>query len=117
MAITRAPTFVEKSRLMPGSTFVIGYDTAVRLFDDRFYPPYDAGADIESTETAWGVALSELRRNGCDFLVAGRATAQGFQTLDDLDVPDAYAGMLTQIPESAFRFDGSSTEIRESGAG
>ncbi len=30
--LTRAPTFVEKSRLFPGTTFVIGADTAERLF-------------------------------------------------------------------------------------
>ena len=113
LAVTRAPTFVEKSRLMPGSTFVIGYDTAVRLFDDRFYAAYDADADDKSTGTAWGVALSELRRNGCDFLVAGRASDRGFMTLDDIEIPASFAGMLKQIPESAFRFDGSSSEIRE----
>ncbi len=117
LVVTRAPTFVEKSRLMPGSTFVIGYDTAVRLFDDRFYPAYEADADVESTGTAWGVALSELRGNGCDFLVAGRASDQGFRTLADIDVPASFTGMLKQIPESAFRFDGSSSEIRKTTAG
>src|SRR5437667_1689719 len=30
--LTRAPTFVEKSRLFPGTTFVVGVDTAERLF-------------------------------------------------------------------------------------
>jgi nicotinic acid mononucleotide adenylyltransferase len=30
--LTRAPTFVEKSRLFPGTTFVVGADTAERLF-------------------------------------------------------------------------------------
>ena len=115
LAITRAPTFVEKSQLMAASSFVIGYDTAVRLFDDRFYPPYEADADVESTGTAWGVALAELRRNGGDFLVAGRKTDQGFKSLDDIDVPESFTGMLRQIPEAMFRFDGSSTEIRESG--
>src|SRR5262249_6541814 len=29
--LTRAPTFVEKSRLFPGTTFVVGADTAERL--------------------------------------------------------------------------------------
>ena len=29
--VTCAATFLEKARLMPGTTFVIGYDTAVRL--------------------------------------------------------------------------------------
>jgi hypothetical protein len=30
--LTRAPTFLEKSRLFPGTTFVVGADTAERLF-------------------------------------------------------------------------------------
>src|SRR5215831_14178359 len=35
--LTRAPTFVEKSRLFPGTTFVIGADTAERLVAARYY--------------------------------------------------------------------------------
>src|SRR5215469_16017810 len=35
--LTRAPTFLEKSRLFPSTTFVIGADTAERLFGPRYY--------------------------------------------------------------------------------
>jgi hypothetical protein len=35
--LTRAPTFVEKSRLFPGTTFVVGADTAERLFGAQYY--------------------------------------------------------------------------------
>src|SRR5207253_10796815 len=35
--LTRAPTFLEKSRLFPGATFVIGADTAERLVARRYY--------------------------------------------------------------------------------
>src|SRR5258708_9641995 len=35
--LTRAPTFVEKSRLFPGTIFVVGADTADRLFWARHY--------------------------------------------------------------------------------
>src|SRR5437660_3889666 len=35
--LTRAPTFVEKSRLFPGTTFVVGADTAERLFGPKYY--------------------------------------------------------------------------------
>src|SRR5713101_3806852 len=35
--LTRAPTFVEKSRLFPRTTFVIGADTAERLVAPKYY--------------------------------------------------------------------------------
>src|SRR6266446_8539193 len=35
--LTRAPTFVEKSRVFPSTTFVIGADTAERLFGPKYY--------------------------------------------------------------------------------
>lgn len=34
--LTNAPTFVEKSKLFPGSTFVIGFDTATRIVDPKY---------------------------------------------------------------------------------
>ena len=37
LELTRAPTFVEKSRLFPGATFVVGADTAERLFGPKYY--------------------------------------------------------------------------------
>ena len=110
--ISRAPTFVEKSRLMPDSTFVIGYDTAVRLFDDRYYPPYEPETDPDDTGSATLAAMSEIRRNGCAFVVAGRITDAGFKTVNDLDVPDGYGALLQEIPGDAFREDISSTELR-----
>ncbi len=110
--ISRAPTFVEKSRLMPGSTFVIGYDTAVRLFDDGYYPPYEPQTDPGDTGSATLAAMSEIRREGCAFVVAGRLTDAGFKTVKDLDVPDGYEALLQEIPASLFREDISSTELR-----
>ncbi|MBI4304926.1 MAG: hypothetical protein HY678_01275 [Chloroflexi bacterium] len=112
VAVTRAATFVEKTRLMRDTTFVVGVDTAVRLFDERFYPPYDASRDPDSSGTAVGVAMSQMLRCGASFLVAGRFSKGQFSTLADISVPPAYRGMFTAIPESRFRTDISSTEIR-----
>ena len=103
IAITRVPAFYEKARLFPGSTFVIGYDTMTRLVDPRYY------GDSRHRMTA---ALSELRDLRCDFLVAGRVEGGSFKTLEDLPIPPDYVEMFTQIPESAFREDISSTELR-----
>ena len=103
IAITRVPVFYEKARHFPGSTFVIGYDTMTRLIDPRYY-----GGSRQRMRNA----LTELRDLRCDFLIAGRVEGETFETLEDLPVPPEYAEMFGQIPESIFREDISSTQIR-----
>jgi Cytidylyltransferase-like len=105
--LTRAPTFVEKSRLFPGATFVIGADTAERLVAPKYY-----GDD----EVRMHVALEEIADSGCNFLVAVRIDAAGrVHALNDIPVPRRYADLFTEIPEHRFRFDTSSSEIRARG--
>jgi len=102
--LTRAPTFVEKSRLFPGATFVIGADTAERLFGAKYY-----GDD----EVRMHTALDEIASSGGSFLVAVRIDAAGrVRALNDIPVPRRYADLFTEIPEHRFRFDTSSSEIR-----
>ena len=111
--VTNAPTFVEKSRLAPGSVFVIGVDTAERLFVDRYYKRDQSTLADPRRVSATALALEELRRNGCRILVAGRVMGdRGFLTLDDLGVPEEFSDLLQAIPESAFREDISSTAVR-----
>jgi nicotinic acid mononucleotide adenylyltransferase len=102
--LTRAPTFVEKSRLFPGTTFVIGADTAERLFVPKYY-----GGD----EVQMHVALEEIARSGCGFLVAVRIDAAArVRGLSDIQVPRRYVDLFSEIPEDRFRSDLSSSEIR-----
>ena len=102
--LTRAPTFVEKSRLFPGTTFVVGADTAERLFGAKYY-----GDD----EARMHMALEEIASSGASFLVAVRIDAAGrVRALADIPVPRRYAELFTEIPEHRFRFDTSSSEIR-----
>ena len=102
--LTRAPTFLEKSRLFPGTTFVIGADTAERLIAPRYY-----GDD----ELKMHLALEEIANSGCTFLVAVRIDAAGrVCALNDIQVPRRHAHLFTEIPEHRFRFDTSSSEIR-----
>ena len=111
--VTNAPTFVEKSRLAPGSVFVTGVDTAERLFVDRYYKRDQSTLADPRRVSATALALEELRRNGCRILVAGRVMGdRGFLTLDDLGVPEEFSDLLEAIPESAFREDISSTAVR-----
>jgi hypothetical protein len=102
LILSAAPLFAQKAALYPGRAFVIGYDTAVRLLDPRYY----------GGEQALRAALDQLRAAGCRFLVAGRVTGGRFQTLADLAIPAGYADIAAPIPEQLFRADISSTELR-----
>ena len=102
--LTRAPTFLEKSRLLPGVTFVVGADTAERLVAPRYY----GGDDARMTE-----ALQEMADRGSSFLVAVRADSAGrVRSLADVAVPPRFAQLFTSIPETRFRLDSSSSDIR-----
>jgi nicotinamide mononucleotide (NMN) deamidase PncC len=102
--LTKAPTFLAKSRLFPRTTFVIGADTAERLIAPKYY-----GDD----EVRMHAALEEIANSGASFLVAARIDAAGrVRTLDDVAVPRRYADLFTAIPEHRFRMDTSSSEIR-----
>lgn len=105
--LTRAPTFLDKSRLFPGGTFVIGADTAARLFLPKYY-----GDD----EDRMHLALEEIANSGASFLVACRIDASGrVCALTDIAVPRRYVDLFVEIPEHRFRSDMSSTEIRARG--
>ena len=106
--LTRAPTFVEKSRLFPRTTFVIGADTAERLVAPKYY-----GDD----ELRMHAALEEIANSGASFLVAVRINSAGrVRALSDIQVPPRYADLFTEIPEHHFRLDTSSSEIRARGS-
>lgn len=102
--LTRAPTFVEKSRLFPGATFVVGVDTADRLVASRYY-----GHD----EERMAAAFQEIADRGCSFVVAVRADGAGrVRALADVAVPPRFAHLFEPIAESRFRLDTSSSDIR-----
>ncbi len=97
-----APFFAEKARLYPGRTFVLGYDTAARLLDPRYYDGVSGLYD----------SLDQIRAHGCHLLVAGRLVHGHFHTLADLHMPKEYADLASAIPVQQFRVDISSTELR-----
>lgn len=102
--LTRAPTFLEKVRLFPGTTFVIGADTAERLVAPRYY-----GHD----EDRMHGALEEIGGSGGNFLVAVRVDGSGrLRRIGDVAVPRRFVDLFAEIPEQRFRLDTSSSEIR-----
>ena len=100
---TRATVFYEKARILPRCTFVIGVDTMRRVIDPQYY----GGSRGKMLST-----LEEMRELGCSFLVAGRVDGHEFRTLSDVPVPAEFEGMFREIPESEFREDLSSTDLR-----
>jgi len=106
--ITRAPLFIDKARLFPSCTFVIGWDTFVRIVDPKYY-----GND----ESLMRDALSLMRSLHCRFLVAGRIDPKdgNFHSLDSHNIPLGFEDMFIPVPEELFRLDISSTELRARG--
>lgn len=99
-----APTFVEKARLYPGIPFVVGYDTAVRILQPRFY-----GDNRQSLLDA----LSKIQAHGNSFLVAGRLGDDGlFHDTNDLDIPAQFTSLFHPLPAELFRLDISSSQLR-----
>lgn len=100
IVLTRAPRFIEKARALPGSVFVLGWDTFVRLLEPRYYDSVEAMRD----------ALREMRDLGCRFVVAGRLVDDEFRTLELDEVPKEFRDLFQALPD--FRLDISSTELR-----
>ena len=110
IVVTRTPRFVDKRRLFPNCCFVVGYDTAVRILDARFYD--------NCVDTMYS-GLEQLRANGNRFLVAGRThrscddEEMTFRSLEHLAIPPSFCNLFVDIPESVFRVDVSSTQLRK----
>jgi nicotinamide mononucleotide (NMN) deamidase PncC len=103
--LTRLPTFIEKARYFPGSTFVVGADTLARIVEPRYYAGV-AGRDA---------ALAELAELGTRFVVFGRTIDAEFRTLDDLDLPESIRALCIGIGAAEFSDPLSSTELRRRG--
>jgi nicotinamide mononucleotide (NMN) deamidase PncC len=106
LVFSAAPTFVEKCRLFPGSTLVVGVDTMERIVEPKYYG---------SSEERRDRALQEIDRLGNRFMVFGRQTPEGFTTLSSLDLPASLSNRCICITEKEFREDMSSTELRANG--
>lgn len=105
--VSDAPTYIGKARLYPGTIFVVGYDTAIRIFAPRYY---------DNSVERMMAGLAEIEALGCRFLVAGRLDGQGiFRSLADVEMPSRFAHLFTAIPEMLFRSDISSTSLRTTG--
>ena len=103
VVLTRAATFVAKARLLPGTAFAVGADTAARILEPRYY----GGAE------AFARAMTELRELGARFHVAERRVGDVRLRLDDLRLPPSAADLFQAIPSAEVGVDISSTELRD----
>ncbi|MCR9276455.1 MAG: hypothetical protein NXH85_00680 [Pseudomonadaceae bacterium] len=111
--LTRLPTFVEKARRFPGTTFVVGIDTIVRVAAPRYYQVRDGrGRQLGNAERNRDEALAELAALACRFIVFGREHNGRFSTLDDVGLPAMLHGLCIEVDEDSFRRDISSTQLR-----
>ena len=102
--MTAAPRFVEKAAILKNTTFVVGVDTLERIVQPRYY---------DDDESSLCSALASIRSHGCRFLVAGRKLNQRFVTLTDIKIPHDFEDLFEALPESRFRSDFSSSQMRK----
>lgn len=103
LVLTNAPTFLEKARLFPATTFIVGSDTMERIVSPHYY---------NDSVRLRDEALGEIRDLGNRFLVFGRVKDGRFTALDDLELPHHVLDLCTAVPEERFRVDVSSTHLR-----
>ena len=100
--LTSAGRFSEKAEMFPNSVFIIGADTLMRVFDEKFYKNYK---DMMNH-------IQRFNDHNINFLVFGRKINKKFISLNNLKVPEIIEDRCTGIDEEMFRDDISSTEIR-----
>ena len=102
--LTNAPTFEEKIKLFPKSTFVVGTDTLMRIFDEKYY------RDSSSMKKA----IECFNENDAKFIVFGREVDETFRSLEDLEVPTSILHRFVGVSENEFRMDIRSRDIKRS---
>jgi|SRR5579883_136699 len=106
--VTRAATFAAKAELFPGTSFVLGHDTAVRLIDPKYYGGDPAGRDA---------GLRRLLGRRCRVVVGGRVGPDGvFRTWDANAAGTEFGRLFVPLSATDFRADVSSTALRGAAA-
>ena len=101
--LTSVGTFADKAEVFPGSVFIVGLDTLVRIADPRFYDNDVADRDA---------AIERIAAAGCRFLAFGRKMGEIFVDLPAVNLPPALAVLCEAVSEHSFRMDVSSTDLR-----
>lgn len=104
LTFTQKPLFFEKMVLVPNSLWVMGFDTAVRLIDLKYY---------EGSAEKMQQGFQRVDEAHCRFVIAGRVKDDGtFCEASNFLPPKEFGHLFHYLPSSRFRRDISSTEIR-----
>ena len=87
--MVQAPLYPDKATIFHNSTFVLGYDTAVRLVMPKYYGGHDGML----------LQLASMSFAGCSVIVAGRAVTDDtgnttFKTFEDVEVPEVITKLV-----------------------
>ena len=105
LLVTNEATFIEKSILFKGADFLIGGDTLIRLFDNKYYnTEMDSNKIIDQ--------FIYLKNSGTQFVVGGRTIDNKFVNVDNVLIPDQIKDMFAGIPREVFESNMSSNKIR-----
>lgn len=99
LVVTNSAKFEEKSKIFKESIFVIGYDTALRLVDNKYYSD-----DFRKS-------LKIIEKNNCSFLVSGRFINKNYKKPNNINFK-GYDYLFNILSEEKFRIDISSTQLR-----
>lgn len=88
-AMVQAPLYPDKATIFHNSSFVLGYDTAVRLVMPKYYGGHDGML----------LQLASMSFAGCSVIVAGRAVTDdtgstSFKTFEDVEVPEVITKLV-----------------------
>ena len=99
LVVTNSAKFEEKSKIFKESIFVIGFDTALRLVDNKYYSD-----DFRKS-------LKIIEKNNCSFLVSGRFINKNYKKPNNINFK-GYDYLFNILSEEKFRIDISSTQLR-----
>ena len=105
LLVTNEATFLGKSILFKGADFLIGGDTLIRLFADKYYT-----SEMNSNKSI--DQFIQLKNSGTKFIVGGRTVNDKFVTVDNVFIPEQIKEMFIGIPRKMFESGISSNKIR-----
>ena len=105
LLVTNEATFLGKSILFKGADFLIGGDTLIRLFANKYY-----NSEMDSNKII--DQFVQLKNSGTKFIVGGRTVDDKFVTVDNVFIPEQIKEMFIGIPRKMFESGISSNKIR-----
>jgi len=105
LLVTNEATFLGKSILFKGADFLIGGDTLIRLFDNKYY-----NSEMHNNKII--NKFIYLKNSGTKFVVGGRTIDNKFVNVDNVFIPDQIKDMFTGIPREVFESNIASNKIR-----